>query len=122
MKYFHTDPTLAASDLCYNRNAARVTEILWLSGAHRGCCLSPLQVVQLMPWISFGENSVSAETMLLPFAHSNAPAVLLDRLAGSSKGKILHLLLETETQPCHDSDLVDFVRVSNIVFILSGKV
>ncbi|XP_017467645.1 PREDICTED: uncharacterized protein LOC108360017 isoform X2 [Rhagoletis zephyria] len=116
------DPTLAASDLCYNRNAARVTEILWLNGVHRGCCLSPMQVVQLMPWISFGENSVLAETMLLPFAHSNAPAALLERLAGSSKGKILHLLLETETQPSNESDLVDSVRIENFGKLIAWKV
>ncbi|XP_054733910.1 biotin--protein ligase [Anastrepha obliqua] len=117
------DPTLAASDFCYNRNAARVSEILWLNGEHRGCCLSPLQVVQLMPWISFGECTASADTMLLPFAHSPAPADLLERLSGSSKGKILHLLLETDIQPCYQTGYdADFVRIEDFGKLIAWKV
>ncbi|XP_067648145.1 uncharacterized protein Hcs isoform X2 [Eurosta solidaginis] len=117
------DPTLAASDLCCNRNAARISEILWLSGSHRGCCLSPLQVVQLMPWISFDENMSKIDTTLLPFAHSPAPTTLLERLEAMKSDQILHLLLETETQPCHEFDYnMDFVRIENFGKLIAWKV
>ncbi|XP_023176975.2 biotin--protein ligase isoform X3 [Drosophila hydei] len=47
------DPTIASSELCGNRNVAKVTDILWLHGNQHGCCLRPLQSVQITPWISF---------------------------------------------------------------------
>ncbi|EDV92861.1 biotin--protein ligase isoform X2 [Drosophila grimshawi] len=47
------DATIASSELCANRNAAKVTDILWLHGNQHGCCLRPLQTVRITPWISF---------------------------------------------------------------------
>lgn len=106
------DPSLAASDFCHNRNAARVSEILWLNGSHRGCCLHPLQVVQLKPWISFDENNTSMENKLLPFAHQPNPKALLDEFAALRKEDILHLLLEADIQHCYEyKNTTNHIRV-----------
>ncbi|XP_017963393.1 biotin--protein ligase isoform X4 [Drosophila navojoa] len=59
------DPTIASSELCCNRNVAKVTDILWLHGNQHGCCLRPLQSVQITPWISF-----PPAPSLLPFAYA----------------------------------------------------
>ncbi|XP_020713946.1 biotin--protein ligase isoform X1 [Ceratitis capitata] len=117
------DPTLAASDLCQNRNAARVSEILWLSGVHRGCCLSPVQVVQLMPWISFDENPATVENKLLPFAHSSTQLAESEHFATLKKDKILHLLLEAGVHPSYDNhDYTDYVRIENFGKLIAWKV
>ncbi|XP_064549702.1 biotin--protein ligase isoform X3 [Drosophila montana] len=59
------DATIASSELCGNRNAAKVTDILWLHGNQHGCCLRPLQTVQITPWISF-----PPAPSWLPFAYA----------------------------------------------------
>lgn len=117
------DPSLAASDFCHNRSAARVSEILWLSGLHRGCCLYPVQVVQLKPWISFEENAAPMENKLLPFAHSSNPKALLDHFAVISKDNILHLLLEIDIQPCYETENIEnSVRIENFGKLIAWKV
>uniref|UniRef100_A0A034W021 Biotin--protein ligase n=1 Tax=Bactrocera dorsalis TaxID=27457 RepID=A0A034W021_BACDO len=116
------DPSLAASDFCHNRNAARVSEILWLNGSHRGCCLHPVQVVQLKPWISFDENNASMENKLLPFAHSTNPKALLDHFAALRKEDILHLLLEADIQPCYEfENSANHIRIENFAIKYEGK-
>ncbi|XP_029405948.2 uncharacterized protein LOC105225980 isoform X1 [Bactrocera dorsalis] len=117
------DPSLAASDFCHNRNAARVSEILWLNGSHRGCCLHPVQVVQLKPWISFDENNASVENKLLPFAHSTNPKALLDHFAALRKEDILHLLLEADIQPCYEfENSANHIRIENFGKLIAWKV
>ncbi|KRG01256.1 biotin--protein ligase isoform X2 [Drosophila mojavensis] len=59
------DDGFASSELCCNRNVAKVTDILWLHGNQHGCCLRPLQSVQITPWISF-----PSAPSLLPFAYA----------------------------------------------------
>ncbi|XP_069968909.1 uncharacterized protein Hcs isoform X2 [Bactrocera oleae] len=117
------DPSLAASDFCHNRNAARVSEILWLNGSHRGCCLHPLQVVQLKPWISFDENNTSMENKLLPFAHQPNPKALLDEFAALRKEDILHLLLEADIQHCYEyKNTTNHIRIENFGKLIAWKV
>ncbi|XP_062122556.1 biotin--protein ligase isoform X1 [Drosophila sulfurigaster albostrigata] len=106
------DPTFASSELCGNRNAAKVTDILWLHGNQRGCCLRPLQAVQITPWISF-PNAPS----LLPFAHASDTATPtttptdaqqqqqpLPRITLSpDKSQHLHLLVESQIEVQRDA-------------------
>ncbi|KAH8291814.1 hypothetical protein KR054_000989 [Drosophila jambulina] len=102
------DPALASSELCGNRNAAKVTDILWLYGNQRGCCLRPLQTLHITPWISF-----PAAPSLLPFAYAadtltpvNTPtdsdAPLKERVSLSKEGeRRMQLLLEAQVEPLH---------------------
>ncbi|XP_034485614.1 biotin--protein ligase isoform X3 [Drosophila innubila] len=98
------DPTFASSELCGNRNAAKVTDILWLRGNQRGCCLRPLQALQITPWISF-----PSAPSLLPFAYAAETATPTttpteaqpqSRITLSSdKTQHLHLLVESQVEP-----------------------
>ncbi|XP_017098653.2 biotin--protein ligase isoform X1 [Drosophila bipectinata] len=98
------DPLFASSELCGNRNAAKVTEILWLHANQRGCCLRPLQSLHITPWISF-----PPAPSLLPFAYSSetlTPVATPDesppqqRVSLSEQGgQRMQLLLEAQVEP-----------------------
>ncbi|XP_032305404.1 biotin--protein ligase isoform X3 [Drosophila ananassae] len=98
------DPLFASSELCGNRNAAKVTEILWLHANQRGCCLRPLQSLHITPWISF-----PPAPSLLPFAYSSetlTPVASPDesppqqRVSLSDQGEHrMQLLLEAQVEP-----------------------
>jgi len=117
----YADPTFASSELCGNRNAAKVTEILWLHGNQRGCCLRPLQMLQITPWISF-----PPAPSLLPFSY--APETVTPtttpteahpkpRIALSTdKTQHLQLLVESQVEPQREaaSTHTTVVRVSLI--------
>ncbi|XP_017023562.1 biotin--protein ligase isoform X1 [Drosophila kikkawai] len=102
------DPALASSELCGNRNAAKVTDILWLYGNQRGCCLRPLQTLHITPWISF-----PAAPSLLPFAYAadtltpvgtptDSVAPPKQRVSLSKEGeRRMQLLLEAQVEPLH---------------------
>ncbi|KAH8407265.1 hypothetical protein KR222_011794 [Zaprionus bogoriensis] len=102
------DPKLASSELCGNRNAAKVTEILWLHGNQRGCCLRPLQTVEITPWISF-----PPAPSLLPFAYAadtatptTTPTEALPQpriILTSDKSQHLQLLLEAQVEQPRDA-------------------
>ncbi|KAH8381902.1 hypothetical protein KR009_000835 [Drosophila setifemur] len=110
------DPLLASSELCGNRNAAKVTDILWLHANQRGCCLRPLQALQITPWISFPKAP-----SLLPFAYSaetltpvttpedSAPKA---RVSLSNQGEQrMQLLLEAQVEPLHRPSSQDTTSV-----------
>ncbi|XP_037730753.1 biotin--protein ligase isoform X4 [Drosophila subpulchrella] len=100
------DPALASSELCGNRNAAKVTDILWLHANQRGCCLRPLQTLHITPWISF-----PAAPSLLPFSYAadtltpvttptEADTPPRQRVSLSTKGgQRMQLLLEAHVEP-----------------------
>lgn len=108
--YVHrgADPTLASSELCGNRNAAKVTEILWLHGNQRGCCLRPLQSVEITPWISF-----PPAPGLLPFAYAADTATPTTTpteaephpriTLSADESKHLQLLLEAQVEQPRDA-------------------
>lgn len=124
--YRSADPTLASSELCSNRNAAKVTDILWLHGNQRGCCLRPLQNVEITPWISF-----PPAPGLLPFAYAAdtaTPTATTPTEAepqpritlSSEKSKHLQLLLEAQVDQPRDAagaPNAASVRVSYFYFI-----
>lgn len=98
---------MATSDLCVNRQVAKVSEILWLHGNNRGCCVMPLQTLLTTPWISFPNTSG-----LQPFAF-NEPSESLLRSLSLDKYGLIRLLIETEIQPSSDNvEQQDIVRVS----------
>nr|XP_036675166.1 biotin--protein ligase isoform X4 [Drosophila suzukii] len=100
------DPALASSELCGNRNAAKVTDILWLHANQRGCCLRPLQTLHITPWISF-----PAAPSLLPFSYAadtltpvttptEADTPPRQRVSLSTQGEQrMQLLLEAHVEP-----------------------
>ncbi|EDW81058.1 uncharacterized protein Dwil_GK11222 [Drosophila willistoni] len=100
------DPTSASSELCGNRNEAKVTDILWLIRNQRGCCLRPIQTLEITPWISFPAApswlpfDYSADTLtpvVSPSAESTTP--LKPRiLLSQDKSKHIQLLLEAKVQ------------------------
>ncbi|XP_030376572.1 biotin--protein ligase isoform X2 [Scaptodrosophila lebanonensis] len=130
------DPTFASSELCGNRNAAKVTDILWLHGNQRGCCLRPLQTLHITPWISF-----PAAPSWLPFAYaaatppvtptgSEAPA---PGFVGHRQSKVslsvdesqhLNLLLEAEVEPQRGVDLPEtaLVRLEEYGKLIAWKI
>ncbi|XP_020799587.1 biotin--protein ligase isoform X3 [Drosophila serrata] len=112
------DPALASSELCGNRNAAKVTDILWLYGNQRGCCLRPLQTLHITPWISF-----PAAPSLLPFAYAadtltpvstptDSDTPLKQRVSLAKEGeRRMQLLLEAQVEPLHRPGLQDTTAV-----------
>uniref|UniRef100_A0A1I8QBH0 BPL/LPL catalytic domain-containing protein n=1 Tax=Stomoxys calcitrans TaxID=35570 RepID=A0A1I8QBH0_STOCA len=110
---------LATSELCQNRQVAKVTEILWLHDHYRGCCLMPLQSLHTSAWISFPEAPG-----LLPFHFGKAPESLQRSLSLDRHGGLIRLLLETETTPCYDAELwqKDIVRIENYGKLVAWKI
>ncbi|XP_026841068.1 biotin--protein ligase isoform X1 [Drosophila persimilis] len=113
------DPSFASSELCGNRNAAKVTDILWLHGNQHGCCLRPLQTLQIAPWISF-----PAAPGLLPFAYAAdtltpattptepSPSTAKQRVTLSSdKEQHMQLLLEAQVEPAQKESALDTIAV-----------
>ncbi|XP_061386228.1 uncharacterized protein LOC133321151, partial [Musca vetustissima] len=94
---------LATSELCQNRQIARVTEILWLHDNNRGCCLMPLQSIPTSAWITFPDAPG-----LRPFHFGKSPESLQRSLSSHrhhhnrDDGGLIRLLLETETTPCYE--------------------
>ena len=105
---------MATSELCMNRQVAKVSEILWLHGNYRGCCVMPLQTIQITPWISFPDAPG-----LQPFAF-NEPSDSLLRSLSDGKDELIRLLIECDVQPsCDNPQQQDVVRVSfSFVFLL----
>ncbi|XP_068157492.1 biotin--protein ligase isoform X2 [Drosophila tropicalis] len=100
------DPTYASSELCGNRNEAKVTDILWLMRNQRGCCLRPIQTLEITPWISFPAApswlpfDYAADT-LTPVASPTAESTTPVRpriLLSQDKSKHIQLLLEAKVQ------------------------
>ncbi|XP_034132628.1 biotin--protein ligase isoform X5 [Drosophila guanche] len=123
------DPSFASSELCGNRNAAKVTDILWLHGNQHGCCLRPLQTLQIAPWISF-----PAAPALLPFAYaadiltpvttpteSSQPPPKRVTLS-TDKEQHMQLLLETQVEPGQKESTLDTiaVRLEDYAVLRSG--
>ncbi|XP_016982092.2 uncharacterized protein LOC108046733 isoform X5 [Drosophila rhopaloa] len=99
------DPALASSELCGNRNAAKVTDILWLHANQRGCCLRPLQTLHITPWISFPSApsllpfSYAADT-LTPVTTPTEAGTPRQRVSLSAQGEErMQLLLEAHVEP-----------------------
>ncbi|XP_026841085.1 biotin--protein ligase isoform X4 [Drosophila persimilis] len=124
------DPSFASSELCGNRNAAKVTDILWLHGNQHGCCLRPLQTLQIAPWISF-----PAAPGLLPFAYAAdtltpattptepSPSTAKQRVTLSSdKEQHMQLLLEAQVEPAQKESALDTiaVRLEDYAVLRSG--
>ncbi|XP_023297567.2 biotin--protein ligase isoform X3 [Lucilia cuprina] len=102
------DASMATSELCANRQVAKVSEILWLHGNNRGCCVMPLQTLLTTPWISFPEAPG-----LQPFAF-NEPSETLLRSLSLDKLGLIRLLIETDIQPSSDDvQQQDIVRIEN---------
>ncbi|XP_017082197.2 biotin--protein ligase isoform X2 [Drosophila eugracilis] len=100
------DPTLASSELCGNRNAAKVTDILWLHANQRGCCLRPLQTLHITPWISFPPApsllpfSYAAETLTPVTTPTDLGTPLRQRvLLSAESDQRMQLLLEAHVDP-----------------------
>ncbi|KAL7728868.1 hypothetical protein ACLKA6_004211 [Drosophila palustris] len=123
------DPTFASSELCGNRNAAKVTDILWLRGNQRGCCLRPLQALQITPWISF-----PPAPSLLPFAYAADTATPTTTpterqpqpriTLSTDKTQLLHLLIESQVEPQRDSGTTDatMVRLEDYGKLIAWKI
>lgn len=104
------DASTATSELCVNRQVAKVSEILWLHGNYRGSCVMPLQTLQTTPWITF-----PVAPGLQPFAFNEPTETLLRSLSLDQHG-LIRLLIETEIQPSYDNDeQQDIVRVSSLI-------
>ncbi|KAM7361646.1 holocarboxylase synthetase-like protein isoform 2-T2 [Cochliomyia hominivorax] len=102
------DASMATSELCVNRQVAKVSEILWLHGNNRGCCVMPLQNLLTTPWISF-PNAPG----LQPFAFNEPSESLLQSLS-LDKQDLIRLLIETDIQPSSDTvEQQDIVRIEN---------
>ncbi|KAI8045517.1 hypothetical protein M5D96_001699 [Drosophila gunungcola] len=100
------DPALASSELCGNRNAAKVTDILWLHANQRGCCLRPLQTLHITPWISFPPApsllpfSYAADTVTPVTTPTEAGTPPRQRVSLSAQGEQrMQLLLEAHVEP-----------------------
>ncbi|XP_017114657.1 biotin--protein ligase isoform X4 [Drosophila elegans] len=100
------DPALASSELCGNRNAAKVTDILWLHANQRGCCLRPLQTLHITPWISFPSApsllpfSYAADTVTPVTTPTEATTPPRQRVSLSAQGEQrMQLLLEAHVEP-----------------------
>ncbi|XP_017009977.2 biotin--protein ligase isoform X2 [Drosophila takahashii] len=112
------DPALASSELCGNRHAAKVTDILWLHANQRGCCLRPLQTLHITPWISF-----PASPSLLPFCYAadtvtpvatptEADSAPKQRVSLSAQGEQrMQLLLEAHVEPLQRPSTEDTTAV-----------
>ncbi|BFF89804.1 biotin--protein ligase [Drosophila madeirensis] len=113
------DPSYASSELCGNRNAAKVTDILWLHGNQHGCCLRPRQTLQIAPWISF-----PAAPALLPFAYaadiltpvttpteSSQPPPKQRVTLSTDKEQHMQLLLEAQVEPGQKESTLDTIAV-----------
>lgn len=116
-----TDPALASSELCCNRNAAKVTDILWLHANQRGCCLRPLQTLHITPWISFPPApsllpfSYAADTLTPASTPTEADVPRQQRVSLSAQGEErMQLLLEADIEPLQrpSSEDTSAVRVS----------
>ncbi|KAL5274469.1 HLCS family protein [Megaselia abdita] len=81
------DATSATSELCTNRNNARICDFLWLKDNKRGCCLVPKQIVHLGPWVSFPSLPT-----LIPITTNYESSKAL-QIEENNK---IYLLLETE--------------------------
>ncbi|XP_075145553.1 holocarboxylase synthetase-like protein isoform X2 [Haematobia irritans] len=110
---------LATSELCQNRQIAKVTEILWLHDHYRGCSLMPLQFLHINNWISFPDAP-----NLLPFHFDKAPESLQRSLSLDKHGGLIRLLLETETTPSYEAAIMqkDVVRVENYGKLIAWKI
>ncbi|XP_034662884.1 biotin--protein ligase isoform X4 [Drosophila subobscura] len=124
------DPSYASSELCGNRNAAKVTDILWLHGNQHGCCLRPRQTLQIAPWISF-----PAAPALLPFAYaadiltpvttpteSSQPPPKQRVTLSTDKEQHMQLLLEAQVEPGQKESTLDTmaVRLEDYAVLRSG--
>ncbi|XP_023297566.2 biotin--protein ligase isoform X1 [Lucilia cuprina] len=111
------DASMATSELCANRQVAKVSEILWLHGNNRGCCVMPLQTLLTTPWISFPEAPG-----LQPFAF-NEPSETLLRSLSLDKLGLIRLLIETDIQPSSDDvQQQDIVRIENYGKLIAWKI
>ncbi|XP_073839153.1 holocarboxylase synthetase-like protein isoform X2 [Musca autumnalis] len=111
---------LATSEMCQNRQIARVTEILWLHDNNRGCCLMPLQSIPTSAWITFPDAPG-----LRPFHFGKSPESLQRSLSLDRHGAgLIRLLLETETTPCYDDRVwqQDVVRIENYGKLIAWKI
>ncbi|EDV47891.1 biotin--protein ligase isoform X2 [Drosophila erecta] len=125
------DPALASSELCGNRNAAKVTDILWLHANQRGCCLRPLQTLHITPWISF-----PPAPSLLPFSYSpdtltpvstptEADVPRKQRVSLSAQGEErMQLLLEAHIEPLQPPSSEDraAVRLEDYGKLIAWKI
>ncbi|XP_037815457.1 biotin--protein ligase isoform X2 [Lucilia sericata] len=111
------DASMATSELCANRQVAKVSEILWLHGNNRGCCVMPLQTLLTTPWISFPDAPG-----LQPFAF-NEPSETLLRSLSLDKLGLIRLLIETDIQPSSDNvQQQDIVRIENYGKLIAWKI
>ncbi|XP_043652559.1 biotin--protein ligase isoform X2 [Drosophila teissieri] len=112
------DPALASSELCGNRNAAKVTDILWLHANQRGCCLRPRQTLHITPWISF-----PPAPSLLPFSYApdtispvstptdaDVPRRQRVSLSALDEGR-MQLLLEAHIEPLQQASSEDTTAI-----------
>ncbi|XP_039490165.1 biotin--protein ligase isoform X2 [Drosophila santomea] len=112
------DPALASSELCGNRNAAKVTDILWLHANQRGCCLRPRQTLHITPWISF-----PPAPSLLPFSYApdtitpvstpteaDVPRRQRVSLSAPDEGR-MQLLLEAHIEPLQRPSSEDTIAI-----------
>lgn len=85
-----TDATCPTSELCENRNEARICDFLWLRENKRGCCLVPKQIISLGSFVSF-----PALPSLIPITMNYEASKTLQ----INENQKVHLLLETEITP-----------------------
>ncbi|KMZ01630.1 biotin--protein ligase isoform X1 [Drosophila simulans] len=125
------DPALASSELCGNRNAAKVTDILWLHANQRGCCLRPLQTLHITPWISFPPApsllpfSYAADTLTPASTPTEADVPRQQRVSLSAQGEErMQLLLEADIEPLQrpSSEDTSAVRLEDYGKLIAWKI
>lgn len=98
-----------SSELCTNHTQARVSNVLWLNGAQRGCSLIPAQNIQMRSWVSFPTS-----TNLVPFNFSTKKHELNDETR-------INLLVETECSPIENKNLEN-LSIEDFGELLAWKV
>ncbi|XP_055847706.1 biotin--protein ligase isoform X2 [Episyrphus balteatus] len=108
------EANLVTSELCTNRSEAKVCDLLWMFADHRGCCLTPSQNIHIGPWVTFPEPPT-----LIPFNCSSSSS---DEELNLDKGKIVHLLLETDIIPSLQETSLENVMIEKYGKPIAWKV
>jgi hypothetical protein len=89
--------TPVSSELCANKAEARIDDFLWYNDSQRGCAVTPIQRVQLGPWISFPKESNN----FVPFDFKSNNITFVKNLKADD---IVNVLIETGINPSLDAD------------------
>ncbi|XP_063990919.1 biotin--protein ligase isoform X1 [Diachasmimorpha longicaudata] len=102
---------LLTSQLCRNKTAAKLGDLLWCQGDKRLCTIYPLQIIDVNDWL------------LYPFGHTTFPLYMNNNghslITEDSK---MHVLIEAEINHFHPNAFTKIVKLEDYGLIVAWTV